>query len=292
MPTPHFPQIRASLLAAALLLTTSACGQMDFSRGLESAEVVFAGLDPAKITWFSTPTLTAAPTADPTPTPTTNFTITPTPFQPLPTATITPTPTSVPPTETPQPAPEIPESASLSNIYGTSQQLPLDCESNSATDFARYFAVNIDELEFFNGLPVSDDPETGFVGSVWGPASLPPYGYGVHSGPVASLLRSYGLNAWERRGMSFDDVKVEISAGRPVMVWVVGSVFPGSPVSYTASSGSTATVAYLEHTVLVIGYDSNTVTILDADMLYYRSIDQFLSSWSVLGNMAIVVEQE
>jgi len=168
--------------------------------------------------------------------------------------------------------------------------LPLDCESNSATDFARYFGVNIDELDFFYGLPVSDDPETGFVGSVWGPASLPPYGYGVHSGPVSAMLRAYGLNAWERRGMSFDELKSEIASGRPVMVWVIGSVLPGAPVSYTASSGATSTVAYLEHTVIVIGYDSSSVTILDADMLYTRSHSQFLSSWGVLNNMAIVVE--
>jgi len=273
------------LLAVMALFLLTACSQGSIA--LEPVEVIFAGFGPSQFGLFHTPTA-AIPTITPTLQPSPTFTVTLTPFQPMPTATITPTP--IPPTETPEPPPEIPEAASVPNIYGTSQLLPLDCESNSATDFARYFGVNIDELEFFHALPVTDDPETGFVGSVWGPASLPPYGYGVHSGPVSALLRAYGLNAWERRNMSFDEVKSEIAAGRPVMVWVIGSVFPGSPVTYTASSGATSTVAYLEHTVMVIGYDSGGVTIADADMVYYRTYDQFFSSWGVLDNMAIVVE--
>ena len=57
---------------------------------------------------------------------------------------------------------------------------------------------------------------------------------------------------------------------------------------YTAGNGNTTIVAHYEHTVMVIGYNSNNVTILDNGNTYTRSIQQFLSSWSALDNMAIL----
>ena len=55
-------------------------------------------------------------------------------------------------------------------------------------DLAAYFGLGIDELEFFGRLPVSDNPEVGFVGDVngrWG--QIPPNAYGIHAEPVAAL---------------------------------------------------------------------------------------------------------
>jgi uncharacterized protein YvpB len=229
-----------------------------------------------------TPSATASPTATLTPTPTET---------PLPTATPVPTETPVPP-----PPPEDDgspaESALIEGINGYAQSFNLDCESRSAVDLAAYFGLSIDSYEFLTNLPLSDDPEEGFVGDYRGlPGQIPPNSYGVHAPPVARLLRAYGLPAHEVRGMSWDDLRREISAGRPVLVWVINSVLPGTPVEYTASSGNTTIVASLEHTVIVIGYDEQSVTVLDGAVTYQRSIDQFLSSWSVLGNMAVRVEE-
>ena len=41
-------------------------------------------------------------------------------------------------------------------------------------------------------------------------------------------------------------------------------------------------------TVMVIGYGGDTVTILDGGTAYTRSRAQFLASWGVLGNMAVL----
>jgi uncharacterized protein YvpB len=156
-------------------------------------------------------------------------------------------------------------------------------------DWAAYFGVTIDEIQFFNGLPVSDDPEKGFVGNVHAPwGQTPPDSYGVHARPVAKLLRSYGLEAKARYQMSFDALRAEISAGRPVIVWVVGRVGAGTPIPYTSSDGNQTTVARFEHTVIVIGYDQRTVTVLDGNWVYSRQIQDFKRSWKVLGNMAII----
>jgi uncharacterized protein YvpB len=228
-----------------------------------------------------------------------------TPFQPiptnprvvlaaaLPTAAPTETPTPLPPTEAPPPpAPAWPPaSASISNIVGYPQGYALSCESRSAVDWARYFSVEIGETEFLTRLPLSDNPEVGFVGSYYDYGGMvPPYSYGVHAEPVAKLLREYGLPASGLKGLSLAELRAEIASGRPVIVWVIFGVSNGYALDYTASDGQSMQVAPNEHTVIVIGYDESSITVLDGARAYSRSIEQFERSWEVLGNMAVIYQ--
>jgi len=219
--------------------------------------------------------------------------ITPTP-SPTPTATNTPVPTSTPTaTETPSPSatPTVPEGVFLSGIYGFQQAFNLSCEARSAVDLARYFNFSINEINFLYALPSSDNPETGFVGDPNDAlGQLPPDSYGVHADPVARLLRDYGLNARARKGLGLVDLIAELNAGRPVMVWAIKDLAAGQAVEYTALDGDTTIVARFEHTFLVIGYNSETITVLDNDRIYSVPISQFLTSWEVLGNMAVIIE--
>ncbi len=233
------------------------------------------------------PPVESSPTATRTPTPTK------TPFQasPLtstPTASITPSNTPSP-TATNTPTPVPPQASRIRGIVGYPQSMPLSCESRSAVDWARYFGKSINEYTFFNGLPKSDNPDRGFVGSVYGSwGQIPPNPYGVHARPVAQRLREYGLNAKAVRGMSLAELKAEIAQGQPVIVWVIGHVGRGTPIPYTASNGHKTTVAQFEHTVIVIGYDKNKITFLDGGTVYQRYKKEFLRSWGVLGNMAVI----
>jgi uncharacterized protein YvpB len=182
----------------------------------------------------------------------------------------------------------LPESARVSGVVGHRQALPLSCESRSAADWAAFFGVAVDELAFLGSLPLSDDPDHGFVGDVngeWG--SLPPGAYGVHAAPVARLLRSYGLPAESRRYMTWDNLRAEIAAGRPVIVWVTGHVEAGQGEVYTAGDGRRTIVARFEHTVIVIGYDADSVLVVDGANTYRRSLERFLASWGALRNMAV-----
>jgi uncharacterized protein YvpB len=229
----------------------------------------------------NTPTPTASPTLTLTPIPSATPTTTPT-FTPSPTSTSSPTPT---PTMTPTPL----KIASIAGIIGRWAAFSLDCEARSAVDWAAYFGIDINEETFFNALPVSDDPDQGFVGDVHAPwGQTPPNAYGVHAGPVAKVLRSFGVNAQAREGMTFDELRAEISAGRPVIVWVVGRVGRGTPVPYISVEGQETTVTRFEHTVILIGYTQTEVTVLDGSWVYSRQIQDFKSSWGVLGNMSIV----
>lgn len=230
-----------------------------------------------------TPTITPTPTHTSTPTPTSTPTATP---------TSTPTPTT-PPTETPFPTatPPYPKAAYIGDFYGFPQTYNLSCEARSASDLARYFGVEFSEVAFLWALPASDNPNKGFVGSVTDPlGGLPPNGYGVHAGPVADLMRAWGVPVTARFGMTYDHLQMEIAAGRPVMIWAIRDLGYSDPILYTSSDGVTSTVARYEHTFIVIGYGPDYVTVEDNGRIYSVSVNQFRTSWAILGNMAITVD--
>ncbi len=199
------------------------------------------------------------------------------------------------PAPTPLPTPvNLPASAYIAGMSGQNQAYKLDCESRSAVDWARHFGFNIDELDFLSHLPSSDDPETGFVGDPngnWG--NIPPNDYGVHAPPVANLLREYGVTASSFKSLSWDDLRAEIAAGNPAIVWIIGDNFRnlvnGTPHYYIAgSTGNLTVVAPHEHTVVLVGYSPTEVTVLNGANFFNVSIDQFLDSWSVLDFMAVL----
>ncbi len=228
------------------------------------------------------PTFTSTPTATPTSTPTETPTSTPWPTNtPRPPATAVAYPTN-------PPSDGLPATARVSGVSGVGQSHALSCESRTAVDWAAFYGVSIGEDTFQNSLPVSDNPDKGYVGNVdggWG--LIPPNDYGVHAEPVAAVLRSFGVSATASRGVSFTELRRQVASGNPVMVWVVGNVWGGSGVSYTASDGATTTVAYNEHTVMFVGYDETGVYIVDGYSTYWRSTATFKSSFAALGNMAI-----
>ena len=237
---------------------------------------------------ISTQAPQAAPPAEPAPLP---------PAEPI--STPLPAPTELPqsaPIAAPESEPtlaELPLTASVSGLYGTPQLYTLDCESQSAVDFARFYGVSINELEFISRLPYSDDPEEGFVGAVNGPmGQLPPSDYGVHAKPIAKLLREYGVKAKAVRGWDMDQIRNEIASGRPVIAWIVNLPYNIDTQDYTASNGNTTRVARYEHTWIITGYNRNVFTVVDSEWTYNVKISTFKERWDALGNQAIVYRGE
>jgi len=189
---------------------------------------------------------------------------------------------------------ELPDKANVSGITGRAQKYNLSCESRSAVDLAIFWGVRLSETGFLNSLPRSDDPEVGFVGNpndYWG--YTPPQSYGVHAQPVAESLRNFGLRAEAHKGLTWDQLRGEIAAGRPVIVWVIGKMWPGKPLDYQSKSGTT-TVARFEHSMLLVGYDPTKVTVIDPShgKRQTYTLKEFKRSWKVLGNMAVTVAGE
>ncbi len=184
----------------------------------------------------------------------------------------------------------LPDAAYIPGVVGHPQQYSISCEARSASDLAAFWEVNVGETEFLKALPSSDNPDQGYVGSpneAWG--RIPPQGYGVHADPVAATLRKFGLQAQAQHDLVWDDLRAEINAGRPVIVWVIGDMWPGTPLDYVARDGTTSRVAYYEHTMLLTGYSADSVEVIDAytGLYQYYWLSTFLNSWSVLGNMAV-----
>ena len=281
---------------------------------LSNPGLIFSSVSAANLTSPS-PSVTRQ---SPSPTITSTSTLTRTPFLPLPTETPSPTPTNtlIPtatrtpspthlPTRTPTPTRKpkptrppktatatLPPQTSIEGVIGHPQLYTLDCEARSAVDLAAFFGVNINEKDFLHNLPKSNNPETGFVGNYRDPrGQLPPDSYGVYAGPVAALLRQYGLKAHSSQNLSFKRLQTEIAGGRPVMVWVIGNIWPGVPVEYITPDGETIIVANYEHTVIVTGYDETTVSVVDGDLVYQSPQDEFLASWGVLRYLAITIEK-
>lgn len=238
---------------------------------------------------------TSQATASPIPPTTTPILPTATPLPPTDTPTITITNTMPPspiPTisQTAIPTATLPAAVEIEGIQGSHQTYELGCEANAAGQMARFFGLNINERDFQAAMPLSDNPDVGFVGQVegwWG--AIPPESYGVHAEPVAAELRNFGINAVAHRQFTAQDIREEIAAGRPVIVWVIGGVRGGQAKEYIAEDGSVINVAAYEHTVLVTGYGADYFTILDGKEVYHRSLAQFTDSWQVLNNMAVTV---
>jgi uncharacterized protein YvpB len=221
------------------------------------------------------------------PTPTQEFTPTPAATATLP-ATETPSPT---PTLAPTEVPPLPESYYIEDIYGYRQWFSLSCEARSAVDWAAYFGVTIYEYNFQQELPLSDNPDFGFVGTVDGPwGQIPPYAYGVHAEPVAALLRTYGLKAVAYKKYTLDQVREQLAAGKPVIAWVIGNVEGGVPYIYTDSAGNEVQVGAYEHVVILTGYGKDSIRYLNNSRFFDVPADVFDNSWSVLDRMVIVME--
>ncbi len=215
---------------------------------------------------------------------------------PSPALSDTPAPTlstTQPPTAQPTPAstPTLPAEHYLRAISGHHQYFPLGCETAAAKDWANYFGKDFNEFEFQYKLPLSDNPDYGFVGdvnSVWG--QVPPYAYGVYAGPIADLLNAYGVPAKAYKGYTLAQLQAKVAQDKPIIAWVIGNVVGGVPTEYTDAEGRQTVVAAYEHVVIVTGYNADHIRYMNNGKFYDTPTGVFLNSWGVLGNMVVVDE--
>ncbi len=193
-------------------------------------------------------------------------------------------------------ADDLPPSAFIDDVVGHPQEHNLSCESRSATDLVAFWGVTITEDDFFRRLPKSDNPHRGFLGDADQPAgTMPPYGYGVYAGPIAANLRSFGLDARARRYWTLHDLKAEIAAGRPVIIWSTYDMRLPGVQEWTSSDGETSLVVQWQHTFIVVGYDDapdeGGIYLIDAydagvKLFSYAAFD---TAWAQLERLAVTV---
>ena len=194
-----------------------------------------------------------------------------------------------PATPTPTPSPvSVPDSYYIRDIIGHGQYFALGCEASAAVDLAAYYDILIYQYNFQHELPMSDNPDLGFVGDANGPwGQVPPFAYGVHAVPVAELLQKYGLDVEGGKEYTLEQLKARIAAGHPVIAWVIGNMVGGVPAEHTDYLGNKSIVAAYEHVVILTGYDQDSVRYVNNGRFFEVPNDIFLNSWGVLGNMAV-----
>lgn len=176
-------------------------------------------------------------------------------------------------------------------VRGKAQRRNLSCESRSAADLLAWYGVPGSEAQVLAALPLSDNPDLGFVGSVDGPTGqLPPKGYGVHAGPIAAVLTRAGVPADARMGVTFDSLRRTLASGRPAIVWATSHLKPSEPVWLRDRAGRTFRAVAGEHTFLLTGYDAGRVLLVDSATGRERWVtrERFERAFDLLGRMAVV----
>ncbi|WP_423409512.1 C39 family peptidase [Heyndrickxia sp. MSNUG] len=153
-------------------------------------------------------------------------------------------------------------------------------------------AKQIHKLPFRDANYVRSNPYDGFVGDIY---TFSKSGYGVYHGPVAKLAEKYlpgKIN--DVTGQTIDSVYSLIDSGSPVWV-ITNSTFAPLPESeFTVWDTNTGKVkiTYSEHSVLIVGYDGQSVYINDplADT-GYKAVPRiaFEQAWVQMGSQAIGV---
>lgn len=182
------------------------------------------------------------------------------------------------------------ESFFISNYQSNAMEYKSISEAQAASDLAAHFGFNISPLDIMAQIPLTDDPNTGYVGDYTKAPSMPPDTYGVYQNPLAEALVRLDIPALGYEGISTEDLKNFLRSGYPVICWVVDHTAAGKGVEYTPESGNTTVVAKNMNTVTVTGFDQSGFTIWDNGKTYTRTEKDLDSSWKVLGYRALIIE--
>ncbi len=136
------------------------------------------------------------------------------------------------------------------------------------------------------------NPNNSYVGDLYGGSK----GYGVHWGPIASLINNY-RPAQAKTGWNTTELLKEIEAGNPVIIWAHNG-FSGSGANTTwnlPGSGNVYTVKGM-HSYVVVGF---TGTPESPSKIYMNNpgsgsketynLSQFNALWNTFGRAAVVV---
>ncbi|MFD3448349.1 C39 family peptidase [Microbacteriaceae bacterium 4G12] len=196
--------------------------------------------------------------------------------------------------------PVVQDKAMLTNVP-LIQQLPdLDrgCEVTSLAMLFQYAGKSVDKMTLANEIdkvPFHDgdmhgNPNEGFVGNIY---TFSESGYGVYHEPIFKLAEKYLPNqAVDLTGKSIDEVYKMLQAGAPVWVITNATFAPldeSEFETWNTDSGSIQ-ITYREHSVLITGYDQNSVYVNDPledqpNIALPRAA--FEEAWAQMGSQAI-----
>lgn len=180
-------------------------------------------------------------------------------------------------------------------------ELPRGCEITTLAMLLQYKGVDVGKMDLLPHMPRDStpiewnadgtiaywgNPHTGFVGDI----TLHSIGFGIYHTALYGLLKQYVPSAIDMTGMDFEDILMSVARDIPVMVWVAASYQePDTWVEWDSPDGLVHTT-FLEHTVLIVGYDEHYIYVNDPlHQTAGRKADRasFVASWKSLGEQAL-----
>lgn len=136
------------------------------------------------------------------------------------------------------------------------------------------------------------NPYTNFVGNVHG-SETGKTGYGVYWPVILNIARSHGApNSYGGEGLSPQTVYAALAARHPVQIWINYGFSTAPASTWRSWDGRTIRYTLHEHSVTLTGVSDGGVLVNDPwpGNQYWVSKSVFEASWSVFGNMAVVVQ--
>jgi|SRR5947209_5775659 len=180
-------------------------------------------------------------------------------------------------------------SAYVENFPSVTQWYNLSCEYAAAAAVTLYWGNLVSQRDFIREVPSSPNPHLGFRGNINGEAGGI-NNYGVYAEALVPVLERHGYNAVAFYG-GVSRLKSNVAAGSPVVVWVTTGKYVDRPVYRKSYNGESFKLVPGEHAVVVYGYDSGGVRLMDVGdgSFYYTEWDSFLRRWSYFDEMALVI---
>jgi len=184
-------------------------------------------------------------------------------------------------------------------------ELKRGCEVTSLAMLLNYKGFDIDKMTLAEAIqkdttPYNEvdgkvyfgNPNNGFVGDIYDYSKK---GLGVYHKPIHALLASYvGNDAIDLTGCEFENLYYFINKNSPV--WVIINTkydeLPQSDFQVWNTPDGEVKITYLEHSVLIVGYDDNYVYINDPlSSTGYTKKDKsrFINGWKQMGRQAVTM---
>jgi hypothetical protein len=140
-------------------------------------------------------------------------------------------------------------------------------------------------------MPRNPNPNVGFRGNPDGVQGTKLIDYGVYAHPLHNALARYGYRSTEMMYATDAQIMASVNQGWPVVVWVTYLLQRATP-QLAQFNGVPFFLVPHEHTVLVVGYNSQGVIVNDpwtTKQVSYRWAN-FNRAWAYFANMALAVE--
>ena len=182
-------------------------------------------------------------------------------------------------------------------------ELPSGCELTALTMLFQYYGIKKNKMELLPEMKIDPTPITWSKdGSIayWGNPNIGYVGditakrkaFGIYHTGLFELLQKYIPTGVDLTRKPFADLEHQISQSIPVVVWTtISFTVPADNdwVVWDSPLGPIKTT-FLEHSVLLVGYDKSNVYVndpLSGKKQFKIDKQQFINSWTALGMQAL-----